>query len=131
MADRAEQYYIATQWQLMWRKFRRHRLALLGGGILLVFYLFALLAQFVSPSTPSTRNRDLATPSVSASSSSSAALAFPSWGGAVTLTRSVPYRIPSTRSRDARGCTRTLIVQPSVASKDTPLSAKAAKSSIV
>ncbi len=78
-----------------------------------------------------TRNRDLATPSVSASSSSSAALAFPSWGGAVTLTRSVPSRIPSTRSRDARGCTRTLIVQPSVASKDTPLSAKAAKSSIV
>ena len=59
MADRAEQYYIATQWQLMWRKFRRHRLALLGGGILLVFYLFALLAQFVSPSTPSTRNREL------------------------------------------------------------------------
>ena len=31
-----------------------------------------------------TRNRDLATPSVSASSSSSAALAFPSWGGALT-----------------------------------------------
>ena len=59
MADRAEQYYLATQWQLMWRKFRRHRLALLGGGVLLVFYLFALLAQFVAPTTPSTRNREL------------------------------------------------------------------------
>ena len=59
MADRAEQYYLATQWQLMWRKFRRHRLALLGGGILLAFYLFALLAQFVAPTTPSTRNREL------------------------------------------------------------------------
>ena len=59
MADRSEQYYLATQWQLMWRKFRRHRLALLGGGALLVFYLFALLAQFIAPSTPSARNREL------------------------------------------------------------------------
>ena len=77
------------------------------------------------------RNRDLATPSVSASNSSSAALAFPSRGGAVTLTRSAPSRIPSTRSRDARGCIRTLIVTPSVAPKNTPLSAKDDKSGIV
>ena len=29
-----EAYYLASQWQLMWRKFRRHHLAIVGGVIL-------------------------------------------------------------------------------------------------
>ena len=44
-----ERYYIASQWQLMWRKFRKHRLALFGGSILLVFYIAALFCEFFSP----------------------------------------------------------------------------------
>ena len=55
----AEQYYLATQWQLMWRKFRRHRLAAAGGAVLVVFYVTALLAEFVAPTVPAARDREL------------------------------------------------------------------------
>jgi len=44
-----ERYYIASQWQLMWRKFKRHKLAILGGAILLIFYLIAIFCEFFSP----------------------------------------------------------------------------------
>jgi peptide/nickel transport system permease protein len=39
----------AGQWQLIWRRFRQHRLALVGGAVVLAFYLVALLAEFVAP----------------------------------------------------------------------------------
>ena len=45
----AEQYYMATQWQLMWRKLKRHRLALAGIVMLAVIYGSAILADFVVP----------------------------------------------------------------------------------
>jgi len=44
-----ERYYIASQWQLMWRKFRKHKLALFGGSILVIFYVAALFCEFFSP----------------------------------------------------------------------------------
>ena len=44
-----ERYYLASQWQLMWRKFRRHKLANIGGGVLVVLYLAAILADFLAP----------------------------------------------------------------------------------
>jgi len=44
-----ERYYVASQWQLMWRKFRKHKLALLGGSILIIFYVVALFSEFFSP----------------------------------------------------------------------------------
>lgn len=56
---RGEEYFIATQWQLMWRKFRRHKLALTGGFVLIIFYVFCFLAEFIAPSTPWVRNREL------------------------------------------------------------------------
>ena len=45
---RNERYYTASQWQLAWRKFRRHRLAIIGGSILGLLYLFAIFAGFFS-----------------------------------------------------------------------------------
>jgi peptide/nickel transport system permease protein len=42
----------ANQWQLMWRKFRKHRLALLGGVVTLLIYLMALFAEFLAPLSP-------------------------------------------------------------------------------
>jgi peptide/nickel transport system permease protein len=39
----------AGQWRLIWRRFRRHRLALVGGAVVLAFYLIALLAEFIAP----------------------------------------------------------------------------------
>ena len=47
-----ESYYLASQWQLMWRKFRRHHLALVGGVILGLLYLAALGADFLAPYDP-------------------------------------------------------------------------------
>jgi peptide/nickel transport system permease protein len=40
---------VASQWQLMWWKFRKHRLALLGGIVVLLFYFIAIFADFFAP----------------------------------------------------------------------------------
>jgi peptide/nickel transport system permease protein len=45
----------ATHWQLMWWKFRRHKMALLGGGVLAVLVFFSLFAEFFAPYTPQER----------------------------------------------------------------------------
>ncbi len=47
-----ERLYVASQWQLMWWKFRRHKLAMAGGVILIIFYLVAIFAEFVAPYDP-------------------------------------------------------------------------------
>ena len=44
-----ERYFLASGWQLMWRKFRRHHLALLGGGMLALLSLFGVFAEFFTP----------------------------------------------------------------------------------
>ena len=41
-------YYTASQWQLIWRKFRKHKLAIIGGSVLGLFYLIAIFAGFFS-----------------------------------------------------------------------------------
>ena len=38
-----------SQWRLMWRKYTRNRIAVMGGIVVLLFYLGALFADFVSP----------------------------------------------------------------------------------
>ncbi len=43
-----ERWYVASQWKLMWRKFIKHKLAILGGIILLIFYLIAIFCGFFS-----------------------------------------------------------------------------------
>ncbi|MBI2938926.1 MAG: ABC transporter permease [Chloroflexi bacterium] len=50
-----ERYYQATQWQLMWWKFRKHLLAKVALGVLGVLYFAALFAEFASPYGPATR----------------------------------------------------------------------------
>ncbi len=44
-----EEYYIASQWQLMWRKFTKHKLAIVGGIILVIFYIVTIFSNFFSP----------------------------------------------------------------------------------
>lgn len=39
----------ASQRQLIWRRFRRHRLAVLGLNVLVLFYLVAVFAEFFAP----------------------------------------------------------------------------------
>lgn len=43
---------VATQWQLMWWRFRKHRLALGGTVVLALFYLVSLFADFFAYTDP-------------------------------------------------------------------------------
>lgn len=52
LSEAQERYYLASQWQLMWRKFRHHRMAIIGGAVLAVFYFLAIFANFLIPYDP-------------------------------------------------------------------------------
>ena len=44
-----ERFYRASQWKIMWWKFRRHRVAVVSGAILLLFYASILVSEVLSP----------------------------------------------------------------------------------
>ncbi|HUT02068.1 MAG TPA: ABC transporter permease [Phycisphaerae bacterium] len=46
----------ASQWKLMWWRFRRHRLAVVGAAILIFFYAMAAFCEFVAPYGPNDRS---------------------------------------------------------------------------
>ena len=48
-ASAEERYFIASQRQLIWRKFRKHRMAVIAGVILLLAYLAAFTYEFCAP----------------------------------------------------------------------------------
>jgi peptide/nickel transport system permease protein len=50
--EREARALVASQWRLIWWRFRRHKLALFSGIVLLVIYLIVLLAEFVAPYAP-------------------------------------------------------------------------------
>ncbi len=43
---------VASQWKLMWWKFRKHKLALAGGVVVILLYLVAIFAEFLAPTDP-------------------------------------------------------------------------------
>jgi peptide/nickel transport system permease protein len=45
----AERVYYASQWQLMWWQFRKHRMALFAIGVLGVMYFLALFTDLIAP----------------------------------------------------------------------------------
>src|SRR5207237_1227883 len=51
-----ERFYRASQWQIMWWKFRRHRVAVAAGVILLVFYASTLVSELIAPYHLNTRD---------------------------------------------------------------------------
>ena len=53
-----ERFYTASQWQLMWWKFRRHRLAVISGWFLLLMYGSILISEFIAPYNLHTRHAD-------------------------------------------------------------------------
>jgi peptide/nickel transport system permease protein len=57
---REEAFYRAGQWQLMWWKFRRHKLAQVAMVVLAIFYFVAIFAGFLSPHQPLHRYKDFA-----------------------------------------------------------------------
>ncbi|GAB4557287.1 MAG: ABC transporter permease [Anaerolineae bacterium] len=50
-----ERFYYATQWELIWWRFRRHRIAMASAILLGLLYFVAIFAEFFSPYLPSTR----------------------------------------------------------------------------
>ncbi len=53
-----EDIFIATQWTLMWRKFRKHKLAMFGTAVVVVFYLIAIFCEPIASQDPLKRNTD-------------------------------------------------------------------------
>jgi len=51
-----ERYYMASQWKMMWWRFRKHRIAVWAGAILLLFYLVAIFVEPIAPYGLSTKN---------------------------------------------------------------------------
>ena len=51
-----ERYYMASQWQLMWWKLKRHRLAVIFGVVLLVMYGSTLISEIIAPYNLHTRH---------------------------------------------------------------------------
>jgi len=93
----ALRYYSATQWQLIWWRFRRHRLALLGGFTLFAFLFLGFFAEFVGPYASSTRNTDylLGPPQMPRFCNAEGCTARPFLPGSVTERNPVTLRLES------------------------------------
>ncbi len=57
-SEEAQRYYSATQFQLIWWRFRKHRLAQTGALILIVMAVIGLFAEFFGPYTGITRDSE-------------------------------------------------------------------------
>lgn len=53
-----ERYYLASQWRIMWWRFKRHRLALWSGVVILLFYASILISEILAPYNLHTRHTD-------------------------------------------------------------------------
>jgi peptide/nickel transport system permease protein len=47
-----ERVSVASQWQLMWWRFRKHKLAMVAAGVVFVFYVIVVLADFLAYADP-------------------------------------------------------------------------------
>jgi peptide/nickel transport system permease protein len=53
-----EKYYFASQWKLMWWRFKKHKLALVCGILLAAIYASILISEFMAPYALQTRHTD-------------------------------------------------------------------------
>ena len=49
---RRERLFTSSQWQLMWWRFRKHRMAMISIVVLALAYLVAAFCEFVAPHDP-------------------------------------------------------------------------------
>ncbi len=57
ITDDQERIFVATQWQLMWWKFRKHKLAIVGSILLILLYTSAVFAGFLATNDPNKFNK--------------------------------------------------------------------------
>ena len=50
--EEEERISVATQWQLMWWRFRKHKVAMVAAVILILFYMVVILANFLAYADP-------------------------------------------------------------------------------
>ncbi len=53
-----ERIYMASQWRMMWIRFRRHKVALWSGVLLALVYLSILFSEFIAPYNMQARHTD-------------------------------------------------------------------------
>ena len=58
MDKQKEKYFTATQFQLMWFKFKRHQVAIIGIIILAMFVFVMVFCEFLAPYGPQSRDSD-------------------------------------------------------------------------
>lgn len=58
LSPEQERIYLASQWRLMWWKFRRHRIAVVSAVFLLLVYFCVVFAEFLSPYNYQARHID-------------------------------------------------------------------------
>ena len=56
LTAKQEEYYLASQWKIMWWKLQRHRLAMIAGALLLFFYVSIAFVEILAPYNLETRN---------------------------------------------------------------------------
>ena len=56
LPDIKRQLYVASQWQLMWWRFSKHRVALVSGIIVVLIYVVALVPEVLAPYPPDVVN---------------------------------------------------------------------------
>ncbi|WP_200930719.1 ABC transporter permease [Bacillus sp. FJAT-28004] len=50
--EKMEAFEVASQWQLMWWKFKKHKMAMFAAIVLILLYLTAIFCEFLSPKVP-------------------------------------------------------------------------------
>ena len=56
--DNKNSYEVASQWKLMWWKFKKHKAAMIAVPILIIMYLICMCCEFFGPSLPLERYKD-------------------------------------------------------------------------
>ena len=57
--EHAPEVHPVSQWRLIWRRFKHHKIGLIGTAIILIFYLvFVVLAEFIAPYNYNNEHRD-------------------------------------------------------------------------
>ncbi len=57
LTAKQQEYFLASQWKIMWWKLQRHRLAMVSGALLAFFYVSILFVEFLAPYNQETRDR--------------------------------------------------------------------------
>ncbi len=58
MTEAQERYYMASQWRMMWWKFKKHKLAVIAAIALVLSYSTILITEFLSPYNLNSRHID-------------------------------------------------------------------------